>query len=342
MGSNTNMDMAHYFFYKGVGERTSKSCKSSHISYDADGLRCFSYSTVIAKVIPCRGFADSDINPSRTRTGLTLVSSNSMTPATAQHISAVMKASPFDVVAVPMVMWGRDLLPRELTVRMLQSLEKLKGRLGRAENRAEFVRLLDVRRELINKACAKWAKPLTNKAFAQYEAVVPEIDRIERERQAQASVRAAAAAARAAAAEKRAEEVRARWLVERKGVDYLNFLRGVFGNAEGPNDPYTFNAADRDVLRRALQSNYLKAYVWIDGDQVRTSKQIRLPVNVARAALKAWAAGKDMRAFKVGDYAVVSYEGDVIQIGCHHIPRQNMIALYEALIRKPFPLKKTA
>ena len=60
----------------------------------------------------------------------------------------------------------------------------------------------------------------------------------------------------------------------------------------------------------------------------------------ARIALKAWAAGKDMRAVRVGNYAIVSYQGETIQIGCHKLTRRNMLALYEVVVGKPFPVKR--
>jgi hypothetical protein len=56
--------------------------------------------------------------------------------------------------------------------------------------------------------------------------------------------------------------------------------------------------------------------------------------------MKAWAAGKDMRTARVGAYQIVSYQGATIQIGCHHIPRENMLALYEAVVGKTFPAKQ--
>ena len=47
-----------------------------------------------------------------------------------------------------------------------------------------------------------------------------------------------------------------------------------------------------------------------------------------------------MRTARVGGYAVVSYEGDTIQIGCHRLARKNLLALYEVIIGTPFPVKQ--
>ena len=70
-----------------------------------------------------------------------------------------------------------------------------------------------------------------------------------------------------------------------------------------------------------------------------TSQRVRVPLREAKAAMRAWALGRDMRTFEVGGYKIVVYQGDTIQIGCHKIPRENMLALYEAVMGRPFPEK---
>jgi hypothetical protein len=84
------------------------------------------------------------------------------------------------------------------------------------------------------------------------------------------------------------------------------------------------------------------AYVWTDGDKIRTSLGVSVSVDEAKVLMKAWAMGKDMRTMKVGWYSILSYTGDVIKIGCHKIPRKNMLALYEVVMGKPFPKGKQA
>lgn len=78
------------------------------------------------------------------------------------------------------------------------------------------------------------------------------------------------------------------------------------------------------------------SFVWPVGDSVKTSRSVVLPASEVRVALRAWALGHDMRAFRIGPYAVVKYQGDVIQIGCHRIPRRNLVALYEVMTGKKF------
>lgn len=334
------VSMAHDFFYLGVGELKSKSYASCNVSYDADGLRCFSYSTCIAKVIPRKGYHENDIDPHNPITGLTLTSSDYMSPTTCKHVSHVRGASPFDVVQVPFVRGGRDVSPDELARRILDNLNELSGRLNHADNRMEFIRLLDVRKEIVEKACSEWAKPFVNKKFAKYDAMRPELDRIAKELQKRNRVRAAAEAKRIRLDEARNEKIRTKWLVTRTGEDYLNFMRDVFGE---PSEQCVMRPVERAVLRKAIIGNdYRVAYVWLEGDSVCTSKGISVPVREARVAMKAWAAGKDMRAVTVGNYSIVRYEGDIIQIGCHHIPRENMLALYEVVIGKKFPERKVA
>lgn len=326
MASHSNTTEAHDFYYLGVNEGRHKEYAGCTVSYQAD--QAFSYSTVVARVIPTRGLKAGDIHTSKPDTGLTLLSYYSMSSTTGRHISNIGSASPFSVVRVPMERGRRDLTPGLVRDGLLEALADYAAGLNKAENRESFVTLLAARKTILDKAAEAWAAPLRDKRFKKFEAI-----------DVSAAAEALKAKRRKAAAKAAAETkaLFAKYVNNRGGADYCEFLRVLF-DPMYLTDKFPFNADQRRILKARLDRN--AAYVWPeDNDTIRTSKGIRVDARQARVLLKAWAMGKDMRTQRIGNYTIVSYTGNTIKIGCHSIPRANMLALYEALVGEPFPEK---
>ena len=323
--SHSNRDVAHDFYYHGVDDGKTGRYSKCSISYC--GKVACSYSTAVAMVIPAKGFRDSDVTTRRPSTGITLVSLYSMSNTTGRHISYLARASPFRVAIVPMRYGHSDFTPQDMAMQFLMQLTEYADGLNVAENRSSFVRLIDTLKELRETACEAWAKPLRDRRFRKFLAM--DVHKIADEIKAR----------NRKAAAKRASETRAlyaKYLKNVSGERYCKFMRTLFEDSyECPEFPFDW------YRRRQLRSRLDKdaAYVWINGDQIRTSMRVSVPVDEARVLLKAWAAGKDMRMMRVSRYTILAYEGDVIKIGCHRIPRANMLALYEAVIGEPFPKK---
>lgn len=329
---NSNGQQAHNFYYRGVDKGEAHDYRGCSLSYA--GNTAYSYSTAIAKVIPAKGVKPDKVRTSSPRSGITLVSFFRMSSTTGRHISMISGASPFDVVYVPLVRGNRDFSPRDLPDLFYEQLEAYSRLLNHREDRITFAQLVTCLKRIKERACAEWAKPLrADKRLRKFERM--DVSKVSEQLKEKRRKEAAKAAAEARA-------VFSRYVKNRSGRDYVDFIRALFDPAYY-NAAYRFTDRERELLRRKVcgcaNAWAGPAYVWIDGDDLVTSKHVRVPVREAAVAMKAWAAGHDMRKFRVGNYLVISYEGGTIQIGCHHIPRDNMLALYEAVIGKPFPKK---
>ena len=334
MSNHSNRTQAHDFYYCGVDNGASHDYSGCTLNYE--GCNALSYSTTIAKVIPAKGVKPKDGNTHRPASGLTLISMFSMSSTTGRHISYVRSASPFDCVEVPLERGDRDFSPQRLADLFAETLEAYSGGLNRKANRDRFVSLLASLRRIQADACDEWARPLRkDKRLRKYEGL--DISKA----CAEIQERNRRAAAKAAAETRR---VFAKYVKDRRGSDYCEFIRTLFDRTNySKKDPFTEEqiALLRNKVRGAASRDE-PAYVWPDGDEIVTSKGVHVSVAEAKVAMRLWALGKDMRAMPVGRYQIVSYKGDTIQIGCHRIPRENMLALYEAVMGQPFPEKKEA
>lgn len=325
MSSHTNRSMAHDFYYKGVDRGESHGYCGCSLSYV--GRTAISYSTAIAKVVPKKGVKAEAVCTAASQAGLTLVSRYSMSPTTGRHISYVRQASPFDYVEVPLERGTPDFSPRSVAEDFLAALERLTSQLNTADNRREFARLMACRKQVMELACEEWAKPLRDRRFRKYEAM--DVEKMAKELQER----------NRKVASKRAAETRAlfaKYLPKARagGADYCEFVH-VLCNGWYRSEKFPFNDEQRSRLKAKLDRD--AAYVWPEGDQIRTSMGVRVPLDEARVLLKLWASGKDMRTMQISHYTIVKYEGNTIQIGCHRIPRENMLALYEAVMGEKFP-----
>lgn len=87
-----------------------------------------------------------------------------------------------------------------------------------------------------------------------------------------------------------------------------------------------------ELLTRSLVKNDLKlAYCFVDGDDIRTTKSIRFPIDAAKVYLRMWKHGKIHHGMKIGIYTVLSVTEDFVTVGCHKIPAQNLDELCKIL-----------
>lgn len=332
----SNSTQAHDFYYKGVNEGVNKWFKRCSLNYE--GKVAYSYSTVIAKVIPQRGYEEKDIYTANPSSGLTLITFDSMSSTTGRHRRELASASPFDIVYIPFK-YGHhwDPSPETMAEWMLAELETYSKLLARAEHRSNFTLLMGSVDKIVARTTEPWAKAFSSEKFIKYREIYANlgdyVEKLKAKKRSEGAKRAA-----------ETRKVLEKWLgKERTSKDYLDLMRTVFGNDHSfcyENREMTHD--ERAALRRRLGLKSEFAYVWIENDRIRTSRHVSLDVDVAKVAMKAWALGHDMRKFQVGPYTVLRYEGDTIQIGCHRIPRENMVALYEVVMGKPFPKKEAA
>ena len=324
--ANAKETMAHRYFYAGVALGKSKRYVGQNLSFDR--YYAVSYSTTIGITVPARGYTKAD--PYKAESGICILSFDSMSSYTARDIHAVCSASPFAVVYAP-IKWGKtDYDPKDLQQLFVDRLAELAKYLVHAPSREKFIRLMDNRKKIIDTACEKWAKPLRNRRlFSRYEQIAQNLEAytqtLKKRKRAETARRVAQ------------KQAFLKQYTGASGASYNALLMSTYDDIETAN-PLKFTAQQRQEARTHL-GGYSAYYCWLCGDEVRTNHSIRIPVQEARIALKAWAAGKDMRATRIGDYAVVSYTGDTIQIGCHKLERRNLLALYEVILGTPFPNK---
>ena len=332
MSSHTNRSVSHDFYYRGVDEGRTGSYLHCSISYGRRVAR--SYSTVVAQVIPAKGYKEGDVRTREPSSGRTLVSYWSMSNATGRHISYLRASSPFECISVPLRRGGGELAPQELANRFHEELGYYVKNLNTRADRETFMHLLYSLKRVRDEACEEWAKPLRHARFRRFL----EVD-VSKEAEA-LKARNRRLAAKAA---RETRETIAKYVKDRKGGDYCEFMHALFDPCY-ESRRYRFSDRQRGILREKVCGGKrawdTPAYVWLDGDEIETSKGVRVPVSEAKVAMRLWASGKDMRTLPVDRYHIVSYEGDTIQIGCHKIPRENMLALYEAVMGEPFPERK--
>lgn len=285
----TNRDAAHAFFYSESDRVTF--AKSLNMTFD--GPLFYSYSTVVAAR-----------TVDKTGAPVCLISRNSMSRTTGQHLSYLRSACPCDYIRVPFH-YGDDFYRPGFNMfdclayrfkKMLQTAAD--ARLTRAENR----------RALID--CYKDAKAFSERVFTldflsdfsdTYAAAV-EIENSGKEKRA-ALIKEIAEKAKAARAA----------LIEKHG--YIGAVMRAYTGGD-------------DKARRLLNPNGELSFVWRDKDgDYRTSERICMDKRTGDAALKLWAAGRLHHGMKIDLYTVLSVTRDFVKIGCHKIPVENLRAL---------------
>lgn len=325
MSSKSRFTEAHDYYYLGVDEGRCKRYAGVELHYD--GRTAYSYSTAIARVIPLKGFKDADVTTMRSSNGLTLLSVDSMSSCTCKHIQALKEASPFDVLRVPFRFGNEYFDPSILRDNYLHDLGHYALHLNHVDERTKFVRLMESRKRLLDEAAEEWARPLRDRRFKEFEDILGNLE----DWRKNLKKKLAEKAAKEEAAAKRMVSRYTRQAKTAQG--YLNLVRALFCWGE---EARRMKPETKTALKAAFTKSG-ESYVWVAGDEIVTSQHVHVGLKGARVLLKAWAAGKDMRTLKVDNYSIVSYTGDTIQIGCHRIPRKNMLALYEVVTGKKFP-----
>jgi hypothetical protein len=225
----SNSSEAHNFYYHGVDNDVAKSYCGCSLSYD--GRDAYSYSTIVAKVIPTKHCMKNQISTSDRSSGLTLVSYFSMSSTTGRHISLLTGASPFPVIHVPMERGRKELTPNDLRDNFLETLADCMDGFNKRETRDRFVYLMQERMRIITLASDEWAKPLRDRRFTKFEKI--NITKAAEELKAR----------NRKAASKRAAETKAlfaKYVKNRHGADYCEFVRALIDSwYDSKKNPFT-------------------------------------------------------------------------------------------------------
>ena len=71
----------------------------------------------------------------------------------------------------------------------------------------------------------------------------------------------------------------------------------------------------------------------LDKTNVETSKGVKIEVKKAKVLYKLIEAGKDIKGFKLDYYTVIGIKDNILKIGCHNIPLQEVNTIGKQLIK---------
>lgn len=92
------------------------------------------------------------------------------------------------------------------------------------------------------------------------------------------------------------------------------------------------NKREFELLTRSLVKYDIElAYCFLDGDDIRTTKGIRFPIDSAKLHLRMWKHGKIRHGMQIGMYTVLYVTNEFVKVGCHKIPTQNLNELCKIL-----------
>jgi len=307
-----NIDIAHLFFYSDFNSYKNYN----NISYNENLF--YSYYTVIGAVIKAKD--DSNI---------LLVSENSMTPTTGRHISNLISACPFNYLRVPMEYGNHYFSLDDCIKRIVNNLDYYSNsKLSIKANREGYIQSYN---QLIY--INEYIQDVDASVVEQYKPMFDLLNNSVEVKQLKAKLKEKEKQDRI-----KAQQKLNKFLKEYKYLDLIQF-------AYGYNSPIHFDDLQKEKtmqnkIRKILNPKDDLSFVWIENaNTVKTSKNIRMNMDIVKTGLKLWKHNKVKHGYKVDYYTVLEVRKDYVQIGCHKIPIENIEALYEAIYQSKTTLK---
>ena len=86
----------------------------------------------------------------------------------------------------------------------------------------------------------------------------------------------------------------------------------------------TLPYSEKDKLRKLINPQNDLSFVWLEGDQYRTSQGITIDKREGDLLLKLYRNNRLQHGYKISIYTVLSVCADFVTIGCHKIPARNL------------------
>lgn len=316
-----NKQIFHDFFYSGGEEHYG------NVSYNGD--RFYSYQTQIGKK-----YTDDD------GVDWLFVADHHFSTTTASHRSALIDAWPnsFEwVVEVPFHLDDSFVDDSAFFKTMRERFEKLiTGFLEEDLLTVDYKRRIEVRKTLFH--YRRFMNVLQKKITKKFQRALNRIDElVEPSKERKAKIRAAL---------KRRKELECKRIKRaRKQLDMLSdklggLLKVIY--ASSPRSSGVIDDPIRQQCKEALKDTYQGdnypsrvSYVFSDSsdkDDLITSQGVFFPRKLAWLYLKRWHSGEKFGSgTKIGMYTIRNIDDLFVDIGCHHIPIDNIKALYEHL-----------
>ena len=307
-----NIDIAHEFFYSDF----NSSRNYNNISYSENLF--YSYYTVIGAVVQ-----------SKTGSNILLVSEDSMSSTTGKHIGNLISACPFSFLRVPME-YGNHYFSLEACIkRIVRNLDYYSNsRLSQKANRQGYINSFN-QLQYIN----DYIQDVDSSLIEQYKPLFDLLNNSDEVKQLKANLKEKDKQDRLKAQQELNELL--------NQYEYLDLIQFAYGYSSTIHfDDYQKEKAMQNKVRKALNPKNDLSFVWIENEYtVRTSKNIRMNMDIVKTGLKLWKHNKIKHGYKVDYYTVLEVRKDYIQIGCHKIPTENIQALYEKIF-KTEPVKE--
>jgi hypothetical protein len=329
-----NYDVAHKFFYDMDGY-----FKKHYINVWYDNYKFYSYGTIIGKVIE-----DKDGN------FLLLVSENNFSNTTCKHISNLLGACPFNNrLFVPIAMYDRDININELEKIICKKLDVYKNsKLSLKENREKYIHYYNMLQS-VNDKVIKVKKSVFNKYSKLYEDLkdiekVKSIKKAENIKNRKENEKINKEFEKLIK-EKNLDELKAYITIRNCELKLYKLLKNYITEKTVENLIKDKNLLDiinlafnsnlnwqeKNDIKNYLYKNYKYDYVWIDGENFKTSKNISVKIEDCKPLIRLYQSGKAKHGLKLNQYTILEITKEFVKIGCHKIPVENINCLIENL-----------
>lgn len=231
-----------------------------------------------------------------------ILSNNNMTPTTSKHINDLRRASPLPVIYAAF-RYGQHYVKIEDVIKWtFEDMKNAKNAgFNKKENREEFLNAYNSLQQL------KKLKGIKIKGLAPYTRIYNNME---------SYVTAAKSATRRKAAEARAK---------------LEALCKTHNITELARRAYSEYSDEARKLRKKINPSGDLAFIWRDGDYIRTSKNISMLFTTAAAAFKKWMAGglSDGDKIEYYEFKHGAPDGLTVRVGCHLMLVKNLLEVFK-------------
>lgn len=320
--SYTNESISHAFFYS-----DKYTIKANHLHLWREGDAIYSYYTTIALHI----ISDK-------KSGVLILSSNNMSNTTSKHINFVRRACPCDVVYYPFDYGNKitsfDGLKSDLvehlnhyktleTVRICKSFIEFYEALENLNTYFNLDDLIEEYKETYKKACEVLPSVKKSESQAKRQKTIEENKAIKEKFDSLSA--------------EDLENISYLSTKEQKFIKnnpeiILNKLQNKYNYLDLIKAVYTrnFNYNLANLIKASLNDdNY--SFIWLDDDNIKTSRGIFQKIEDVKPFFKLWKSGKLKHGMKIDCYTVLEVTENYVKIGCHKIPTINLNEVYNVL-----------
>jgi hypothetical protein len=287
----------------------------------------YSYATPIAII-------EHDVNNNL----ILLLSSNCMSNTTAKHINYIRRACPFDVVYYPFT-YGNNIKDfAGIKKDLIDNLDYYK-KLENVNDCKNFISWFEVLTNLNDYFDLEDEAGAYKPEFIKASELLPEVKKKESLAKRQATIK------ENLEIKNKFENMTAE---EFENISYLSkkeqkFIKNnpdiILNKLE---NKYNYLDLIKAIYTRSFSYNLAKlikaslnddnySFIWVDDNNIKTSRGITQKIEDIKPFFKLWKAGRLKHGIKIDCYTVLEVTKDFVKIGCHKIPVKNLDAVYNVL-----------